>query len=375
MIYSLILCGGSGSRLAPLSTPETPKQFLKLFSEDTLFTETINRMYSVCDGIIIVSTENMKQLIDDNIKSNHKNIEIILESEPKNTGPAVALGVEDLDDDDIVIMCPCDHYIVGAKYFYNSIQRAIDKAKQDYIVCLSVEPTVASSEFGYVNGSHFVEKPDQTYAEILIDSGHEWNSGIYIFRVGFFRKLLLENSPDVFNNANLKNYTKCPKISFDRMISEKTDKITNISGRFVWNDIGSFRGLYEVISGFNRLLETETRPWGNYKVLRDDDIYKMKELTVNANESISLQYHKHRTEIWYILDGSGEYINQENNDNIVPVKYNTGDVIKIPVGNIHKITANISTRIFEIQIGDYFGEDDIIRPEDKYGRIEDANWT
>ena len=125
MIYSLILCGGSGSRLAPLSTPETPKQFLKLFSGDTLFTETIERMHSVSDGIIVVSTMNLKQLVDDNIKPIHGKIQISLEPEPKNTGPAVALGVKDLNDDDIVIMCPCDHYIAGAEHFYKAIEQAI----------------------------------------------------------------------------------------------------------------------------------------------------------------------------------------------------------------------------------------------------------
>ncbi len=118
--------------------------------------------------------------------------------------------------------------------------------------------------------------------------------------------------------------------------------------------------------------KAEIRPWGQYIVISDNEEYKTKELTINSNESISLQYHKHRTEIWYILDGSGEYVNQESSDNIVPVKYNTGDVIEIPVGNIHKITADTLTRIFEIQIGDYFGEDDIIRLEDKYGRIKDV---
>lgn len=371
MIYSLILCGGSGSRLAPLSTPETPKQFLKLFSEDTLFTETLERMYSVCGGTIVVSTKDMKPLIDANIKKTYNNIKLILESEPRNTGPAVAIGVKKLEDDDIVIVCPCDHYIVGAKHFYNAVQDAIFKANLGFVVCLSVAPTNPSSEFGYVQGNSFIEKPTTRKAKELIFLEYEWNTGIYVFKVDTFRKLIQEYAPEVYENASPRKYKKCPTISFDKMISENTDMITNISGRFAWSDVGSFAGLYEVINGFNRLLVIETRPWGSFKVLRDDEVYKMKELTIKKDESISLQYHKQRTEIWYILDGQGEYINQKNSDNLVRKKYNKGDVIEIPVGNIHRITSDTTeTKIFEIQIGDYFGEDDIIRLQDKYKRVK-----
>ena len=113
----------------------------------------------------------------------------------------------------------------------------------------------------------------------------------------------------------------------------------------------------------------ERRPWGQYEIISDTDSYKLKILTINQGQSISLQSHKHRSEIWHILDGAGYVLNGPVQEELESQVYVTGDTIEIPVGHLHKIVAAEDTRIFEVQFGTYFGEDDIVRFEDQYGRI------
>ena len=112
------------------------------------------------------------------------------------------------------------------------------------------------------------------------------------------------------------------------------------------------------------------RPWGSYKVISDTDLYKMKTLTISADQSISLQYHKHRSEIWYIISGDGEVLNYAPDTEAKAISYSVGDIFEVAQGNIHKIKAKTETVIFEVQIGTYFGEEDIIRLEDQYGRMK-----
>jgi len=114
------------------------------------------------------------------------------------------------------------------------------------------------------------------------------------------------------------------------------------------------------------------RPWGTFKVISDNDLYKVKKLTIFRDQSISLQYHNHRSEIWYIVSGKGIVINYENDSDKKEFSYAPGDTFEIAQGNIHKILADTETVVFEVQIGSYFGEDDIVRLEDKYGRIKEG---
>ena len=118
-------------------------------------------------------------------------------------------------------------------------------------------------------------------------------------------------------------------------------------------------------------MERFHRPWGSYKVISDTDLYKMKKLTISAGQSISLQYHKHRSEIWYIISGEGIILNYAPSTEAEEFAYVPHHIYEVAQGNIHKITAKTETVIFEVQIGTYFGEDDIIRLEDQYGRIKE----
>ena len=371
-IVNLILAGGSGTRLAPLSTPETPKQFLKLFSNRTVFSETLDRMFRVSQDFVIVANQNMEHLIREDNKHFQGNVKLLLEPVARNTGPAVAYGVKDLDPDTVVIMSPSDHYVDNDDEFYDAIDEAIQLAVKGKIVCLSVRPARPDSNFGYVRGKHFVEKPNYVEASALINKGYQWNTGIYVFRVDTFLDALKAENENIIKYVQSETtFPRCPSISFDKLISEHSSKVTNVKTKIIWNDVGTFSGLYEVIARHSEnKFGTEKRPWGEYQVIRDDEIFKMKKLTIKDGQSISLQYHKHRKEIWYVLTGSGTYVNQKEAKNIEYSYYGPGGLIEIPAGNIHKIKSEYLTTVFEIQIGDYFGEDDIVRLEDQYGRIK-----
>ena len=115
----------------------------------------------------------------------------------------------------------------------------------------------------------------------------------------------------------------------------------------------------------------EARPWGLFEVISDTDLYKLKKLIVFTDECISLQYHNYRSEIWHIISGTGTVINCDKDSSIrEEIEYKAGDTFEIPQGNVHKISATTKTEVFEVQLGSYFGEDDIVRLEDKYNRIE-----
>lgn len=119
-------------------------------------------------------------------------------------------------------------------------------------------------------------------------------------------------------------------------------------------------------------MNNETRPWGFFKVISDTELYKIKTLRICKNQSISLQYHNHRNEIWYIVSGFGKYINCQQGDPHTILSYKLGDTIEIPQGNIHRIMTTVDTIVYEVQIGSYFGEDDIVRLEDSYNRIKEG---
>lgn len=123
----------------------------------------------------------------------------------------------------------------------------------------------------------------------------------------------------------------------------------------------------------NIKMNREVRPWGVFEIISDTDLYKLKKLTIFTGESISLQYHKYRTEIWYIISGTGTVINCDKDSSIrEEFEYIQGDTFEILQESVHKISATTKTEVFEVQIGSYFGEDDIIRLDDECSRIKEG---
>lgn len=265
-IVNVILSGGVGSRLWPLSRKEKPKQYIDLFEGKSLFQQTVLRNKELCDGVLIVGNKDNSHLsqknMDDLEISNYKEI---TESTPRNTAAAIAFAALSVNKDDILIVTPSDHLIENDFEYKKSIEEAIELAKQDFIVTFGLEPTKPETGFGYIQikGNEVVgfrEKPNLETAQEFLDAGNfYWNSGMFCFKAGIFLEELKKYQKDVyraskiaFDNKNnsvlpLEESMKIPSISVDYAVMEKTTKIKAVKARFLWSDMGSFESVYEYL--------------------------------------------------------------------------------------------------------------------------------
>lgn len=272
-MYSVILCGGSGTRLWPMSRKNYPKQFLKLYSDKSLLQETYLRMREIMPRENIFFSAGKSDYF--NIVSQMKDIEkdfdcgqIITEPTARNTAPAITLAMKHLAEkakiglDAPVIFLPADHYI-GDNIKYANLVRMAMAEVGDNIGTIGITPTKPETGYGYIkkgekqNGFsqvlEFKEKPDTITAQKYIESGQfVWNSGMYLFSIRTFIHELRAHSPEIYSAMTkdyktfLKEFEKMPSISIDYAISEKSDKVVVFEGDFGWNDIGSFDSLAEI---------------------------------------------------------------------------------------------------------------------------------
>jgi mannose-1-phosphate guanylyltransferase / mannose-6-phosphate isomerase len=281
-MYSIILCGGSGTRLWPLSRKNFPKQFLKLYSDFSLLQETFLRMQKVMPAeniFLITNKENYfnayNQLRD--IYPEFTEKQIITEPVSLNTAPAIALGMKYLvaeigaKEDEPVMILPADHYIGKPESFVAVAKNAINKVGE-HIGTLGVTPLSPETGFGYIKKGKqvegyfsvdaFVEKPNKETAEKYLQSGqYVWNSGMYLFNFQTFAGELEKYAPKLFK-AFEKNYSdflagfdKLEAEPIDTAISEKSEKVIVFEGDFGWSDIGSFDALADVLGEKNALQE------------------------------------------------------------------------------------------------------------------------
>lgn len=254
----ILLCGGDGKRLWPLSRQNYPKPYLSLNNEKSLFQKTIERHRSAQEHLIIT---NQKLFYQSHYQINQinskKNINYILESTGKNTGPAILLACLATNKDDILVVTPADHDISPTENYQNDIHKGIDLAeKTNGIVLIGIQPTYPSTEFGYIEANHqsvlsFKEKPDAISAEEYLKSGHYlWNSGIFIFKrdtiINAFQNIAPTNFEKVhqaymtMSNLNVVQLEAIDAMSFDQSILEKSKNIHVINNTFSWSDIGCF---------------------------------------------------------------------------------------------------------------------------------------
>lgn len=274
-MYSIILCGGSGTRLWPLSRKNYPKQFLSLYSSYSLLQETFLRMQKImpASNIIIISNEKNFFNVYNQIKEicvDFKKDQILAEPESLNTAPAIAYAMKYLNDelkikkDAPIMILPADHHI-GKKLEYLKIVKKAFREIGDNIGTIGITPTAPETGYGYIkkgkklNGffqvDEFKEKPNKETAKRYLKSGkYVWNSGMYIFNYQTFlaetnkyapeiSQLMEEKLPDFLNN-----FKKLPSISVDYAISEKSDKVVVFEGDFGWSDIGSFDSLADLLA-------------------------------------------------------------------------------------------------------------------------------
>jgi mannose-1-phosphate guanylyltransferase len=255
----VLLAGGSGSRLRPLSSEEKPKQFLELFDGESLLQKTWARATQLaCAENIFVSTveqyrrhclEQLAELPPENI---------LVEPERRNTAPAIALAtftVEERLGPCIVGFLPSDHYIGNEPEFIRVLERAYMFASaNDYVVAIGITPTEPNTEYGYhdlgeeiapgvIRLRRFVEKPSRARAEGFIQAGNfTWNGGIYVWRPSVFRRELETVSPALALITE-DNYGSMKPISIDYAVMEHSASMAAVRGDFDWSDVGSFEAL------------------------------------------------------------------------------------------------------------------------------------
>ncbi|MCX6738576.1 MAG: mannose-1-phosphate guanylyltransferase/mannose-6-phosphate isomerase [Candidatus Parcubacteria bacterium] len=267
---SVILCGGSGTRLWPLSRKNYPKQFLNLYSDKSLLQETFLRMRKVMPAGNIFFVTNKDNYY--NVYNQTKEIfptfsedNIILEPTARNTLPAVALAVKYLREkkkipaSEPILFAPSDHFIQDCDGFAKVVKK-MSKNVGDYIGTIGITPLKPETGYGYIQkgkklGSFFdvvsfKEKPNRAVAEEYIASGeYLWNSGMYMFNAKAFVGALKKHVPQMAKAYEQKweqfseNFSEHEKVSIDNGISEKSDRIIVFEGNFGWSDIGSFDSL------------------------------------------------------------------------------------------------------------------------------------
>jgi mannose-1-phosphate guanylyltransferase/mannose-6-phosphate isomerase len=279
-ITPVILCGGSGTRLWPLSRKQYPKQYLPLISETSTFQETIlrlNGLKNLADPIIICNVDHRFLVAEQCQQIGIINPTIILEPIGRNTAPAIAasaLQSLNLSDDAALLVLSADHLIQDIDIFHSAIKIAYKQAKDGKLVTFGILPTDANTNFGYIKSSNdlndgafrvkkFVEKPDFETAQTYLKQGNYlWNSGMFIFKASVLIAELTTYSPDIVKAAEVsvdrairdlgfirleqEAFESCPSISIDYALMEKSNNVVVVPLNTHWNDIGSWSAIHDI---------------------------------------------------------------------------------------------------------------------------------
>ena len=276
-IHPVILCGGSGTRLWPLSTPKRPKQFLALTSDKSMIEETAGRFdTSHTDAVafgnaLVVGSKQHLDLLDNSLPACRK----ILEPFGRNSAPAVAAACLAYDPDALILILPADHDIVDVVAFHRAIETAADAASNGAIVTFGIEPTHPATGYGYIKAEDaetegalsveaFVEKPDLKTAEsYLAEGNYFWNAGIFLFRADTMLAALSEFAPEVLSGVraamrddiaeqvqhlDAEAFAKTPSISIDYAVMENAENVETVPVSMGWSDVGGYRALHELLT-------------------------------------------------------------------------------------------------------------------------------
>ena len=474
-IIPVILSGGSGTRLWPLSRESYPKQFLSLDSttKKTLLQKTYERLIGI-EGLekpILVCNEEHRFIVAEQFREINTDTQaIILEPIGRNTAPAIAVAALQamaLGKDPLLLILAADHLIENIIEFKKVIQSATTYANKGRLVTFGIVPTCAETGYGYIEAkqsSHheetiigseiknFIEKPNKDKAEKLIkDSRYTWNSGMFLFKASSIINELEKFAPEIINYCKIaiekdvvdldfqrldaESFKKCPKVSIDVAVMEKTKLGTVLPLNVGWSDVGSWKSLWEISDkdndgnhingrivaekikncylksekrlivglGIENLIVVDTndailvanrehsqnigniiknldksrypegkihkkmyRPWGNYTTIGEGSRWKVKLIEVKSNASLSLQMHHHRAEHWIIVNGTA-LVEKDGEKKLLGENQSTF----IPLGCKHRLSnpGLMKLKLIEVQSGNYLEENDIIRFEDCYGRI------
>ncbi|MBK8124635.1 MAG: mannose-1-phosphate guanylyltransferase/mannose-6-phosphate isomerase [Dokdonella sp.] len=476
MIVPVILSGGAGTRLWPVSRSAYPKPFMRMGDGESLLYKTLDRALRLAESgtVLTVTGRDYYFLTRDEYarhpQANLDHLPFLLEPAGRNTAPAIVLAalyaLEHCAADATLLVLPSDHLIRDVDAFAADVARAAKLAAQGWLVTFGIQPTAPETGFGYIRMREqvqgcegravgaFVEKPDRQTAEAYIASGdHVWNSGMFCFRADALVAAAETTCPDVLAAARAchasdsgqvspieyakDTFMAQPDISIDYAVMERAAKVAVVPARFDWSDIGSWKAISDMdaesdavgnrVQGQAIVVESENcyiqsqqrmvaavgvknlviidtddavlvadrdrsqqvklvveqlrasnhpaaalhntvhRPWGSYTILEDKDDCKVKRLTVRPGHVLSLQLHHRRSEHWTVVHGTAKVRVGERE-----FLLNANESTYIPMNTVHRLEnpTEQDIHLIEVQCGDYFGEDDIVRLEDRYGRVK-----
>jgi mannose-1-phosphate guanylyltransferase len=264
-ITHVILTGGVGSRLWPLSRKSQPKQYLEIFEGKSLFEMTVNRNSHLTNKVMVVGNVDNHHLSNNVMGKSQTTYINIVEATPRNTAAAIAFAAFASNPDDILIITPSDHIIDKMEDYNNAINEAIIKAQEGFIVTFGIIPTKPETGYGYIESKgdkvlSFREKPNETTAKDFIAKGNFlWNSGMFCFKASVLLDELKQFQPEVYEKSkivwesskegflNLEASLEIPSISIDYAVMERSKKIKVVPASFSWSDLGSFESVYDYL--------------------------------------------------------------------------------------------------------------------------------
>jgi mannose-1-phosphate guanylyltransferase len=260
----VVLSGGSGSRLWPLSKKSRTKQYIPLFDGKSLFEITIANNQNICDAVLVVGNIDNYELSLSALKEDVSTIfQVIVEAMPKNTAAAIAFAALSVDEEDLLLVTPSDHIIENREQYIKAVYQAFEWAEKGYLVTFGIQPTKPEIGYGYIQSKGddvvaFHEKPDIDKAIDFLNQGNYlWNSGIFCFQAKTYLEELNKFRPDILEACkqvmkikksdflDVVASEKIPSESIDYAVMEQSQKIKVVKGTFDWSDLGSFEALYE----------------------------------------------------------------------------------------------------------------------------------
>ncbi|MDG2176071.1 MAG: mannose-1-phosphate guanylyltransferase/mannose-6-phosphate isomerase [Gammaproteobacteria bacterium] len=470
MIIPVIMAGGVGSRLWPVSRKLYPKQFVSFQpGANSLFQQSLERIseFKGMGSPIVVCNQEHRFLVAEQLRElGVTDATIILEPEGRNTAPAVALAAlaaEALAENSVLLVLAADHLIEKLPIFHQAIGSGENHAASGALVTFGIVPDRPETGYGYIRRGEaaadgfkierFEEKPDLDTAQSYLESGdYFWNSGMFMFSASSYLGALDQHAPEIiaacreawefckddldFKRIPAEIFQRCPADSIDYAVMEHTDAGIVIPLDAGWNDLGAWSALWESseadgdgnvtrgdvilrsvkdsyihaesrlvsVIGLEDAVVVETpdvvlvadkdsvqevkdivdaikaegrpeadchttvyRPWGSYESLAEGTGFQVKRIRVKPGASLSLQMHHKRAEHWVVVQSSAlvtigekEFTLEENQSTFIPVETthrleNEGDKELV---------------LIEVQCGEYLGEDDIVRFDDIYGRVQ-----
>jgi mannose-1-phosphate guanylyltransferase/mannose-6-phosphate isomerase len=472
VVRPVILCGGAGTRLWPLSRQLFPKQLLNLAGEQSLLQQTVARLSGERFApAIIVCGEQHRFAIKRQLESAGAPVEVILlEPVGRNTSAAAALAAAWLiskGPDELLLLMPSDHVIGDRDAFLKAVAIGVPHADEGAIVTFGAQPTEPNTQYGYIEArtaegfadgafriARFHEKPDAAKAAGYVSGGRFfWNCGIFLVKASTLLEQMrhfLGHSAEqisasvrdattdgIFVRPEADSFARAENISIDHGIMERTDDGVVVPVDMQWSDIGSWDAVWKlgskdegnnavqgdvvvlgtrdslirndgkalvagiglekvtvvatadavVIAPMDRAGEIRDlvealkargrdcvaspakvdRPWGSYEVIARGPGFQVKRIIVEPGQALSLQLHHQRSEHWIVVRGSAEVTVGETVSLLTE-----NESAFIPVETKHRLAnpGEVPLELIEVQSGDYLGEDDIVRFDDRYGRAD-----